>query len=607
MRKYLFLTLSILLFSAFLVSYSKVNAQQVVSNEQKLAMYSKPSVVRILDGYLGYYYWPKTNKTYTVPLVGSGSGSFIDANGYIATNAHVVEMTQKGEEKAKESLFEQFVILLAKDYNVDPRTLSRDTIIGIAQQVQLQDLKHIHHVLTPDGSNFPFEIKAFGAPVGEGKDVSIIKIEIKNAPILKLGDSDKVQLQDHITVFGYPGAADTGILDQKSFVEASITDGKVSARKNAQDGAPIIQISAPTTHGNSGGPVVNDKGEIVGLLTFRGNTVNGQEVQGFNFVVPSNTLQEFVRQSGASNADGVVDKRFREGLDLYWNDRYTEAITKFEEVARLFPQHSETTKLIQQSQVAKDSGKERSGFGGLGMIVIGGGALLLIVGGGALLFLMMRKKSPKPAMHQSQQPYPAGPGMHQSYPPQQNFQAPQPNFQGQPQHFQQHPNSPMPPPMQQQRPMNAPPMQSPMQAQHPSMPPQAPPMQSPVQQPNKTVVLASPGAQGQGGTVAVPTSHGAIVWQTGTLAGKSFNITAEGFFIGRDPSSAQVVIEDARVSSRHAWVGVRNGRVVLVDSGSTNGTFKNTIASGRVQEIPLEPGDVIILSEADVARFVYQR
>ena len=105
----------------------------------------------------------------------------------------------------------------------------------------------------------------------------------------------------------------------------------------------------------------------------------------------------------------------------------------------------------------------------------------------------------------------------------------------------------------------------------------------------------------------MPTSHGAIVWQTGTLAGKSFNVTAEGFFIGRDPSSAQVVIEDARVSSRHAWVGVRNGRVVLVDSGSTNGTFKNTIASGRVQETPLEPGDVIILSEADVARFVYQR
>ena len=68
-------------------------------------------------------------------------------------------------------------------------------------------------MIIPDGSSFPFEIKQYGAPTGEsndqGKDVAIIKIEVKNAPILKLADSDKVQLQDHVTVIGYPGAADT--------------------------------------------------------------------------------------------------------------------------------------------------------------------------------------------------------------------------------------------------------------------------------------------------------------------------------------------------------------------------------------------------------------
>ncbi|MEW6129248.1 MAG: trypsin-like peptidase domain-containing protein [Acidobacteriota bacterium] len=590
MRKSLFFALTLLVTLASILTFTKVEAQNQVTNEQRLAMYSKPAVVRILDGYIGYFYWPPTNKTYTVPLVGSGSGSFIDPNGYIATNAHVVDMTKQGDDKAKEALFQQFVILLARDYNTDPRSLSAETINGIANKAQLQDMKHIHHVLTPDGSNFPFEIKAFGAPIGEGKDVSIIKIEIKNAPILKVGDSDKVQLQDHITVFGYPGAADTGLLDNKSFVEASITDGKVSARKNSQDGAPILQISAPTTHGNSGGPVVNDKGEIVGLLTFRGDTVNGQEVQGFNFVVPSSTVMEFVKQSGATNTEGLVDKRYREGLESYWNNRYTEAIQKFEEVARLFPQHSETTKLIQQSQVAKAEGKEASGFGGLGMIVIGGGVLLLILGGGVLLLLMMRKKGPKQPVQQGfpqpggmNQPYPQQAGINQSFPP-------QPNYQGQP-NPQFHPpqGQPMPPPMQAQRPMP---------------PPMPQPMPPPAAQPAKTVVFASPA---QGGTTAVPASHGAIIWQTGPLAGKSFNVTAEGFFIGRDANSAQVVIEDPRVSSRHAWVGLRNGQVVLVDSGSTNGTFKNTIASGRVQEIPLTPGDVIIFSEADVARFVYQK
>ena len=140
------------------------------------------------------------------------------------------------------------------------------------------------------------------------------------------------------------------------------------------------------------------------------------------------------------------------------------------------------------------------------------------------------------------------------------------------------------------------------------MPPQfqqPPPMQQPMSagsQPAKTVVLSS-----QSPAQSAPSPFGAIVWQTGPLTGKRFDITPQGFFIGRDGSVSQIVIEDPRVSSRHVWVGVRNGRAVLVDSGSTNGTFLNSIGSGRVQEISLNPGDTIILSEADVARFTYQR
>lgn len=108
-----------------------------------------------------------------------------------------------------------------------------------------------------------------------------------------------------------------------SSLVVSITDGKVSAvdKKSAQ-GAPILQISAPTTHGNSGGPVVREDGSIVGLLTFRGNTVYGQEVQGFNFVVPVSTVKEFVDQAGAKNDEGDVDKLYKEGLELYWGRYY---------------------------------------------------------------------------------------------------------------------------------------------------------------------------------------------------------------------------------------------------------------------------------------------
>ncbi|HEX5735935.1 MAG TPA: trypsin-like peptidase domain-containing protein [Blastocatellia bacterium] len=527
-----------------------------VSEAQKLAMRTKPSVLRIYDGYEGELVWLKSGKVYQVAAYGFGSGSFINPNGYILTNAHVVEAAKAGEEKGKEMLFEQYLILLGRDYNEDPRRWSRETIIGIGQNTQLRKITPIRIVVLPDGSSFPFEIKSYGAPVGQGKDVAVIKIEVKNAPILKLGDSDKVQLQDHISVFGYPGAADTsqsGALSRKSALEASITDGRVSAKKSAADNSPILQISAPATHGNSGGPVLSDKGEVIGMLTFRGDTVGGQEVSGFAFVVPTSTVMEFVRQAGTTNEEGLVDSRYREGLDYYWEGYYTNAIAKFEEVKRLFPQHSETDMLIRDSQQSISEGKERSALfsGALGFVVIGGGLLLLLIGAAVVVVLVLRgKKSKRPAQ--------AGPG-HYGQQPSMPSQYPQPQVMG-------------------------------------SLPPQ----QSSGTDLGKTRVLSA-----VGGAQPAPASFGSIVFSSGPLADQRFDIRAEGIYVGRDAGMAQAVIVDDRVSKRHLWVGPHDGKVVVVDQGSTNGTFLNSLNSQRVKQAELKAGDVVIISEGDAARFVY--
>src|SRR4030095_13071382 len=209
-----------------------------------------------------------------------------------------------------------------------------------------------------------------------------------------------VKLQDHVTVIGYPGAADTfnsGLLDQKSTFEATINDGKISARKTASRGAPILQTSTPATHGNSGGPVLNDGTEVIGLLTFRADRVNSQEVSGFSFIVPSNTVMEYVKAAGASNEQGPTDKLYREGLEAYWNQYYSDAIPKFEEVKRLFPQHSEVERLLQSSQQAKAEGRDKAKFP---MWVVGVVAVLLVLIGGIIIiglivFLVSRRRKKK--------------------------------------------------------------------------------------------------------------------------------------------------------------------------------------------------------------------
>ena len=225
---------------------------------------------------------------------------------------------------------------------------------------------------------------------------------MKNAPVLKLADSEKVQLQDHVTVIGYPGAADTfnsGLLSSKSSLEATINDGKISAKKTATSGAPILQTNTAATHGNSGGPVLNDANEVIGLLTFRGDTVNGQEVSGFSFIVPSNTVMEYVKSAGATNDLGPTDNFYREGLGYYWDQYYSSAIPKFEEVKRLFPQHSEVDRLIQSSQQAKAEGKEKSAFPVWIVIVVVAVVLvllfLLIVAIAGIVIAKKRKKGKK--------------------------------------------------------------------------------------------------------------------------------------------------------------------------------------------------------------------
>lgn len=544
---------------------------------ERLSMFSKPAVVRIIDGAAGQIFFQPPGyqgQSYNVSAVSLGSGFFISSNGYIATNAHVVSSTKEGEEKQKQALFWQMVQQIARQLGKDPRSLNADFI---NQHSTLQSFNRYHHVIIPDGSAYPFEIKQYGAPTGEGadqgKDVAIVKIEVKNAPILKIADSDKVKLQDHVTVIGYPGAADTfqsGLLDSKSSLQATINDGKISARKTASSGAPILQTSAPATHGNSGGPVINDNNEVVGLLTFRGDTVNNQEVSGFAFIVPSNTVMEYVKSAGATNEFGPTDNLYREGLESYWGQYYSDAIPKFEEVKRLFPQHSEVDGLLQSSQQAKSEGRDKSGFpfwvvAIVLIVLLLLGALLVI---GLIVFLVSRrKKKAKPSAG------PAPGGKHH----------PAPAYSPTPSNY-----SPTP---------NRPPAPAPAAAgNHPSPAVLAAADQGMTIDLSRTVAIGSDTA---------PINYGSIRFVSGTLAGQQFQVKQDGEYLGRDSSSAQIVISDPRISKRHLWIGVREGRVLIVDQGSRNGTFINDPKSSRVTESSLKSGDTVILGESDVARFEY--
>lgn len=110
--------------------------------------------------------------------------------------------------------------------------------------------------------------------------------------------------------------------------------------------------------------------------------------------------------------------------------------------------------------------------------------------------------------------------------------------------------------------------------------------------------LSSPPAGPAGQT------YGSLQCVSGPLSGQRFPVPKQGLLIGRDSSKCQVVLSEDDVSKEHAWVVPLEGGVVLIDRGSTNGVFINSMDSPRVSKVPLKNGDRILIGRS-AATFTY--
>ncbi|MDD5296983.1 MAG: FHA domain-containing protein [Rhodocyclaceae bacterium] len=107
------------------------------------------------------------------------------------------------------------------------------------------------------------------------------------------------------------------------------------------------------------------------------------------------------------------------------------------------------------------------------------------------------------------------------------------------------------------------------------------------------------------GAAPVSVSGAHLVGLTGSQRGRKYPIATSGITVGRH-QSCDVVIPDTRVSAHHAWIGLVDGKPVLRDLESTNGTFLNTHTNESVSEAALVSGDTILFGshQGDQFRFV---
>lgn len=170
----------------------------------------------------------------------SGTGVILSSKGYIVTNAHVVEN-------------------------------------AIAVTVQLTD-------------NRSFEASLVGSD--EISDLAVLYISAQDLIPAQFGDSNALRVGDTVTAIGDP----LGVEFRGSF-----TDGIVSAinRDVTIEGRTmsLIQTNAALNSGNSGGPLINCYGQVIGINTMKiGVFTNNSGVEGLGFAIPSTTVKDVVDQ-----------------------------------------------------------------------------------------------------------------------------------------------------------------------------------------------------------------------------------------------------------------------------------------------------------------------
>lgn len=121
----------------------------------------------------------------------------------------------------------------------------------------------------------------------EKLDLAILSFKNNHLPAIKLFDSDKLTLGQQVRTIG--NAKGYGL---------AINDGLVSSYTKIiriQDvKREVIQISVPIVEGDSGGPIINQKGELVGMMSFKTINFINNSTESISFAIPSNIIKNFV-------------------------------------------------------------------------------------------------------------------------------------------------------------------------------------------------------------------------------------------------------------------------------------------------------------------------
>lgn len=410
---------------------------QTVGDSEKIAALYGPAVAKVYNLYCMDLIIDGKEALRGGCKTGSGTGFFVGQDGHFATNGHVSSADPKDlaiynavmrASMGESSLLEYLLMVSkAKDSEFDGVTDRKELmqkVVDILYDIDdskfekrndIQDLFVVLGEKQPDGAELvkslaerkkatlddtwkPAKTVAEdfrsidGTLTGvfRSSDVAILKVEGSNFPVARLGSIDDVTQGANMSILGFPGSASqNGLVDSKT-TTATLTTGKVSAKKNATGSDKrLIETDTTIGHGNSGGPAFSDSGDVIGIATYTSDGA-GRGDGTYNYVRDIKDLKDLATKSNVTfDTKSQTQQEWETGMGYFYESRYSKALKHFEKVKELYPNHNKVAEFIATAQKRIANGEDVVDFPIVPVVIA---AVVLTTGLGLGIFLIVRHK-----------------------------------------------------------------------------------------------------------------------------------------------------------------------------------------------------------------------
>ncbi len=335
---------------------------------------ARPAIVRIItsiSGHLDVQFpsgqtvtFPQSGQTYQEQL--SGTGTFITSSGDILTADHVVSPPP---QVLQDAAAQDVATYISQHPNTGVQAASATQVDQALTTNQLKSTAHYDQkssevFLTTDYvgpltattlSTVPSTMHSAVDKIEKESpfdqmDVAVIHAPFQDTPSVQLGDLSNVQVQDPLTIIGFPGNGDVNDLPQNLFT-SSVNDITVSSIKTTQSGAPLIQVGGNVEHGDSGGPALDHQGNVVGIVSF--GLSSSSSPGSTSFLQASNSARSLITALNLNTTPGTFQKLWNKAFTDYASStpgHWHTAQQEFQQIATSYPQFKAITPYLTYAQ-----------------------------------------------------------------------------------------------------------------------------------------------------------------------------------------------------------------------------------------------------------------